>query len=115
MGLQGKGWLRWQNTISAIVILGQIFKTGASGFRLGAITVRLQPVDVAAADPAGAKVSVQILKVSGEPVVNQNGTTRSAAPNGVSISKNGDEKGSEVSPMPSGERMPLTTPGTQMT
>ncbi len=54
--------------------LGQTFRTGPDGFRLGAITVRLQPVDVAEADPTGGPVSVQFFKVDGEPKVNANGT-----------------------------------------
>ena len=64
--------------------LGQTFKTGDKGFRLGAITVQLQPVDVQDADPHGAKVSLQILKVAGEPHINQNGTTANLSPNGRS-------------------------------
>ena len=77
--------------------LGQTFQTGPEGFRIGAITVRVQPVDVAGADPAGARVSVQLLRVSGPPRVNPNGTTAYAgdslvaqtSPNGVSM-WNGD-------------------------
>ncbi len=61
-----------------------MFKTGKEGFRLGAVTVRLQPVDVAEADPAGAEVSVQIMKVTGNSVINHNGTTGELAPNGTS-------------------------------
>ena len=64
--------------------LGQVFKTGKEGFRLGAVTVRLQPVDVAEADAAGAEVSVQIMKVTGNSVINHNGTTGELAPNGTS-------------------------------
>ena len=70
--------------------LGQVFKTGKEGFKLGAVTVRLQPVDVAGADPAGAKVSVQIMKVTGKPVINHNGTTAKRAPNGTSKFKKED-------------------------
>ena len=55
--------------------LGQTFTTGAEGFRLGAVTVRLQPVDVrGGGDPAGAPVSLQLLRVHGTPRVNDNGT-----------------------------------------
>lgn len=56
--------------------LGQTLTTGNSGFSLGAVTVRLQPVDVAEADPSGAKISVQLMKVTGTPTINDNGTTR---------------------------------------
>ncbi len=60
--------------------LGQTFTTGAEGFRLGAVTVRLQPVDVrGGGDPAGAKVSLQLMKVTGTPRVNDNGTPAAAA------------------------------------
>ena len=55
--------------------LGQTFTTGADGFRVSAITVRLQPVDVAGADPSGASVSLQLFRVEGAPVVDDNGTT----------------------------------------
>ena len=73
--------------------LGQTFTTGDEGFRLGAITVRLQPVDVAGADPSGARVSLQLFRVEGAPRVEDNGTRayRDAAqfaqtsPNGVSV------------------------------
>lgn len=64
--------------------LGQTFKVGRHGFHLSAITVRLQPVDVAKADPAHAKVSIQLMRVTGAPVINANGTTASLAPNGRS-------------------------------
>ncbi|GAB5559339.1 MAG: hypothetical protein SynsKO_09860 [Synoicihabitans sp.] len=64
--------------------LGQTFRVGDEGFVLGAITVRLQPVDVAKADPAGAKVSIQLMRVTGTPRINPNGTTATAAPNGRS-------------------------------
>jgi hypothetical protein len=70
--------------------LGQIFKTGDTGFRLGAITVRLQPVDIAGGgDPANAKVSVQLMKVTGTPVIHHNGTTATEAPNGTSVWEGG--------------------------
>ena len=55
--------------------LGQTFTTGDTGFKLGAITVRLQPVDVVDGDPAGAKVSLQLMKVTGTAKINDNGTT----------------------------------------
>ncbi|MGB7327221.1 MAG: hypothetical protein WBD31_20260 [Rubripirellula sp.] len=56
--------------------LGQTFTTGDTGFRLGAITVRLQPVDVkGGGDPGGAKVSLQLMKVTGKPTINDNSTT----------------------------------------
>lgn len=64
--------------------LGQTFRVGEDGFYLTAITVRLQPVNVAKADPTGAKVSVQLLKVTGEASVNDNGTNAKTAPNGRS-------------------------------
>ncbi|BAM03706.1 hypothetical protein [Phycisphaera mikurensis] len=55
--------------------LGQTFTVGDEGFRLGAITVRLQPVDVrGGGDPAGAKVSLQLMKVAGTPRVHDSGT-----------------------------------------
>ena len=57
---------------------------GAEGFHLAAITVRLQPVDVVKADPAGAKVSIQLMQVTGTPRINDNGTNTSTAPNGRS-------------------------------
>ncbi|MCC5844536.1 MAG: hypothetical protein JJU05_09815 [Verrucomicrobia bacterium] len=60
--------------------LGQTFTTGDEGFRLQAITVRLQPVDVAGADPANAKVSVQFFKVTGSPEINDNGTAAGLYP-----------------------------------
>lgn len=59
--------------------LGQVFTTGSEGFRLGALTVRLQPVDVAEADPSGAAVSLQLFRVEGQPVVDDNGTADYAA------------------------------------
>ena len=55
--------------------LGQTFTTGLEGFRVSAITVRLQPVDVVGADPSGAKVSLQLFRVEGTPTVDANGTT----------------------------------------
>lgn len=56
--------------------LGQTFTTGDVNFKLGAITVRLQPVDVkGGGDPGGAKVSLQLMKVIGTPKINDNGTT----------------------------------------
>lgn len=64
--------------------LGQTFTVDEEGFHLHAITVRLQPVDVAKADPAHAKVSIQLMRVTGEPVINPNGTTATLAPNGRS-------------------------------
>ncbi len=73
--------------------LGQVFKTGPEGFKLGAVTVRLQPVDVkGGGDPSNAKVSIQIMKVTGTPAFNNNGTTRyidaaqvaTTSPNGTS-------------------------------
>lgn len=64
--------------------LGQTFAVGDKGFLLEAITVRLQPVDVAKADPAGAKVSLQLMRVTGEPRFNDNGTNATSAPNGRS-------------------------------
>jgi len=73
--------------------LGQTFVTGNEGFKLGAITVRLQPVDVKDADPAGAKVSLQLMKVTGEPVINDNGTNADDAPNGRSTWEKGQHKG----------------------
>tara|TARA_R110002049_G_scaffold4601_5_gene32520 strand:+ start:723701 stop:724606 length:906 start_codon:yes stop_codon:yes gene_type:complete len=55
--------------------LGQTFTTGDRGFKLGAITVRLQPVDVkGGGDPSGARVSLQLMKVTGTPKINDNGT-----------------------------------------
>ena len=61
--------------------LGQTFTVGDEGFRLGAVTVRLQPVDVrGGGDPAGAAVSLQLMKVTGTPRIHDNGTTR--APEG---------------------------------
>ncbi len=73
--------------------LGQTFTTGAAGFRLKAITVRLQPVDVDDADPANARVSVQLMRVTGAPRINDNGTRAyvsealvgKTSPNGVSV------------------------------
>lgn len=64
--------------------LGQTFKVKDEGFHLAAITVRLQPVDVAKADPSNAKVSLQLMRVTGEPRINDNGTNKTAAPNGRS-------------------------------
>ncbi|MDB4473450.1 hypothetical protein N9023_00460 [Opitutaceae bacterium] len=64
--------------------LGQTFTVGGDGFHFSAVTVRLQPVDVAKADPAGAKVSIQLMRVTGTPRVNHNGTTATQAPNGRS-------------------------------
>ena len=59
--------------------LGQTFTTGATGFRLGAVTVRLQPVDIpGGGDPAGAAVSLQLLRVTGTPRVHDNGTPAAA-------------------------------------
>ena len=71
--------------------LGQVFKTGPEGFKLGAVTVRLQPVDVrGGGDPSNAKVSIQIMKVTGTPVFNNNGTTRYIdAANATTTSPNG--------------------------
>ncbi len=71
--------------------LGQVFKTGPEGFKLGAVTVRLQPVDVrGGGDPSNAKVSIQIMKVTGTPVFNNNGTTRYIdAANAATTSPNG--------------------------
>ena len=61
--------------------LGQTFTVGSEGFRLGAVTVRLQPVDVrGGGDPASAAVSLQLMRVTGTPRVNDNGTP--AAPAG---------------------------------
>lgn len=60
--------------------LGQTFTTGKEGFKLGAVTVRLQPVDVAKADPAGARVSLQLMRVTGMPKINGNGTTGDGQP-----------------------------------
>jgi len=59
--------------------LGQTFTTGDDSMRLDAITVRLQPVDVANADPSGARVSVQLMRVRGAPKINNNGTIPGAA------------------------------------
>ena len=57
--------------------LGQTFTIGNTGFKLGAITVRLQPVDVrGGGDPGGANVSLQLMKVTGSPRINRNGTTK---------------------------------------
>ena len=56
--------------------LGQTFTTGDSGFKLGAITVRLQPVDVKGGDPSQARVSLQLMKVTGTPTINDNGTVQ---------------------------------------
>ncbi|WP_221030157.1 hypothetical protein [Actomonas aquatica] len=64
--------------------LGQTFLVGDEGFALSAITVRLQPVDVKKADPTGAKVSLQLMRVTGTPRFNANGTTATLAPNGTS-------------------------------
>ena len=73
--------------------LGQTFTVGDTAFRLRALTVRIQPVDVAGADPTGAAVSLQLMRVDGQPVVDDNGTrayvdearVRETSPNGVSV------------------------------
>lgn len=55
--------------------LGQTFTTGDTGFKLGAVTVRLQPVDVkGGGDPGGARVALQLMKVTGTPRINANST-----------------------------------------
>ena len=59
--------------------LGQTFTTGPEGFRVSAITVRLQPVDVAGADPSNARVSVQLFRVEGQGRIEDNGTIDYAA------------------------------------
>ena len=88
--------------------LGQTFTTGDEGFTLRAITVRLQPVDVAGADPSGAAVSLQLLRVEGEARVADNGTTAFVdsagvavtSPNGVSVwSGDGPYQGPCTNPM----------------
>ena len=43
--------------------LGQTFTVGDTAFRITALTVRIQPVDVARADPTEAAVSLQLLRV----------------------------------------------------
>ncbi len=88
--------------------LGQTFTTGPRGFRLEAITVRLQPVDVKGADPGGARVSVQLMRVDGQPRINENGTlayvdaaaVAKTSPNGVSVwTGGGDYQGPCTNPM----------------
>ncbi len=55
--------------------LGQTITIDGPTFRIGALTVRLQPVDVAGGgDPGGAAVSVQWFHVTGTPRINDNGT-----------------------------------------
>jgi len=53
--------------------LGQTFTVPDSGFYMGAITVKL--ADSLFAGANGAAVSVQLFEVSGEAVINDNGTT----------------------------------------
>ena len=73
--------------------LGQTFTTGDCGFDMRAVTVQLQPVDVARADPSGARVSLQLLRVEGNARINDNGTTAfvdsaratQTSPNGTSL------------------------------
>ena len=85
-GVHGKYYYRDRD-------LGQTFTTGPEGFKMRAITVRLQPVNVdGGGNPANAKVSLQLMKVTGSPVVNNNGTTKyinaaqasATSPNGTS-------------------------------
>ncbi len=62
--------------------LGQTFTSGNKGFRLRSITTRLQPVEFRnESDPTHAKVSVQFFKLTGNPVINDNGTVKGRYPN----------------------------------
>lgn len=57
--------------------LGQTFRTGTSGFYLDAITLRIGATATAVRDGAlGAGISLQLLQVTGSPVINNNGTTQ---------------------------------------
>ena len=56
--------------------LGQTIAVDGPSFRVGALTVRLQPVDVAGGgDPGGAAVSIQWFRVTGTPRIDDNATT----------------------------------------